>query len=59
MLSHGAGRRGLAALVRSRPSSQEVFILAAVLCAAAPFAFEFEFFENADQMTSDQRRISV
>ena len=38
MLSHGAGRRGLAALVRSRPSSQEVFILAAVLCAAAPFA---------------------
>ena len=45
--------------VRSRVSAQDGLILFAALCAAALFAFEYDFFENVDHMTSRERRITV
>ncbi len=59
MALKSADLSGLAATLRSRLSLQDAFILTAVLCAATLFAFEFRFFENVDQMTSRERRITV
>jgi diguanylate cyclase (GGDEF)-like protein len=50
---------GFTTTVRSRVSVQDGLILFAALCAAALFAFEYEFFENVDHMTSRERRITV
>ena len=59
MALQSADLSGLAATLRSRLSLQDAFILTAVLCAATLFAFEYRFFENVDQMTSRERRITV
>ena len=48
-----------AAALRSRVSVHDGLILAAALCAGTLFAFEYEFFENVDAMTSREKRISV
>jgi diguanylate cyclase (GGDEF)-like protein len=59
MLIDRAYRRGPAGTLHLRMNLQDAFMLGAVLCAATLFAFEFDFFENVDQMTSEQRRITV
>ena len=59
MALQSADLSGLAATLRSRLSLQDAVILTAVLCAATLFAFEYRFFENVDQMTSRERRITV
>jgi diguanylate cyclase (GGDEF)-like protein len=52
-------RRDFASAFRSRLAVQDGLILAAVMCAATLFAFEYDFFEHADQMTVHQRRITA
>jgi diguanylate cyclase (GGDEF)-like protein len=59
MLIDRASRRGPTGTLHLRMNLQDAFMLGAVLCAATLFAFEFDFFENVDQMTSEQRRITV
>jgi len=48
-----------ATTLRSRLSLQDAVIFLAALCAATLFALEYDFFENADHMTSRERRITV
>ena len=59
MLTDRSAPGTLATMLQSRLSLQDTFILAAVLCAGTLFALEFEFFENANRMSSEQHRITV
>jgi diguanylate cyclase (GGDEF)-like protein len=49
----------IASALRSRLSRHDGAIVFAAMCAGALFAFEYEFFENVDQMTPREKRISV
>jgi diguanylate cyclase (GGDEF)-like protein len=45
--------------VRPGLKLQDAVIVAAIMCAATLFAFEYEFFESASGMTQGERRITV